>query len=493
MLTITDEEVLQALEIENPWWVSGRSASSIQDFPERRYFPAFSELASQSDIRRSVVLLGPRRVGKTVMILQLINRLLESGQDPETILYISLDRPLYNGITLEQAVELRLRNVASSKTKTFWFFFDEIQYLRNWEQELKSLTDIRQNCRFVVSGSAAAALRAKSAESGAGRFTTFLLPPLTFDEFLTFRQRRVEELELSRLFDFAGSDFKDRSRIREIDILQLNFLFEDYCSSGGYPEAVFHAAVQNNMSRFIREDIVEKVLLRDLPSLYGISDTRELNSLFTTLALNTAQEISLEKLSQSSAVAKNTIKRYMEYLEAAFLIKRVRRLDQKAHKFQRETTFKSYLTNPSLRAALFSPLSQEDPLFGHLAETAVFSQWFHFPYDETFYYARWKGSEIDMVNLDGPRHAPDWFVEVKWSDRFLSQRDEWKGIASFIDQHSNTLKTACVTSRTKFENRIVHGVDVEVLPTAVYAWMVGRNVVASRSNEINADSQGELF
>lgn len=492
MLTITDDEVLQALEIENPWWVSGESSPSIRKFPERSYFGMFSELASQHEIRRSVVLLGPRRVGKTVMILQLINRLLAGGQDPETVLYISLDRPLYNGITLEQAVELRLRNVANAQNKTFWFFFDEIQYLRNWEQELKSLTDIRRNCRFVVSGSAAAALRAKSSESGAGRFTTFLLPPLTFDEFLTFQKERDGQFELGRLFAFAETDFKDRSLVRDIDILQLNVLFQDYCSFGGYPEAVFFKTVQENMDRFIREDIVEKVLLRDLPSLYGISDTRELNSLFTTLALNTAQEISLEKLSQSSAVAKNTIKRYMEYLEAAFLIKRVRRLDQKAHKFQRETTFKSYLTNPSLRGALFSPLSQEDPLFGHLAETAVFSQWFHFPYDETFYYARWKGSEIDMVNLGGPRHAPDWFVEVKWSDRFLSQRDEWKGIASFISQHSNTLTKANVTSRTRFENRSVHGVDVEVLPTAIYAWMVGRNVVASSRSHI-ADSQGELF
>lgn len=495
MLRVTDDEILQALEIENPWWSPGRTAASVKDFPRRSYFDPFSELALQREVRRSLILLGPRRVGKTVMLLQFIEGLIESGQDPSTILYISLDRPLYNGLTLEQVVDLRLRNVPEPDTKEFWFFFDEIQYLREWERELKALTDLRHNCRFVASGSAAAALRAKSRESGAGRFTTFLLPPLTFDEFMRFNREPAADLD--RLFSFAETGFRNRELLHDVDIPLLNIMFERYCSYGGYPEAVLSKRVQANMGRFIREDIVEKVLLRDLPSLYGISDTRELNSLFTTLALNTAQEISLESLSQSSAVAKNTIKRYLEYLEAAFLMKRVRRLDQSANRFHRETTFKSYLTNPSLRAALFSPLTQDDDLFGHLAETAVFSQWFHLPHDEPFYYARWKGGEIDMINLEGPRQRPFWFVEVKWSDRHLSQRDEWKAIGAFAAKHSKTLHSGVVTSRTRFAQRTIEGLEVAVIPTAVYAWMVGRNVVKSKTGDetepIGTDTQGELF
>ena len=231
------------------------------------------------------------------------------------------------------------------------------------------------------------------------------------------------------------------------------------------------------MDRFIREDIIDKVLMRDLPSLYGISDTRELNSLFTTLALNTAFEVSLDKLSQSSSVAKNTLKRYIDYLEAAFLIKRVRRIDQNAGHFQRETTFKIYLTNPSLRAALFKPLSQDDEHFGHLAETAVFSQWFHSPATSPLHYARWSDGEIDLVNLLGPKQAPDWFVEVKWSDRHLSQAESWQGINKFVYSHSKSLKSSYVTSRTVFSRRTIGFVPIEIIPTAIYVWMVGRNVL----------------
>src|SRR5262249_46852261 len=149
----------------------------------------------------------------------------------------------------------------------------------------------------------------------------------------------------------------------------LNSAFVHYLNFGGYPEVIFSEAIQADPARFIKSDIVDKVLLRDLPSLYGIQDIQELNYLFTTLAFNTANEVSLEELSKNSGVAKNTIKRYIEYLEAAFLIKIVHRIDRDCSRFQRANFFKVYLTNPSVRSALFSPLSQDDESIGNLAET----------------------------------------------------------------------------------------------------------------------------
>jgi uncharacterized protein len=187
----------------------------------------------------------------------------------------------------------------------------------------------------------------------------------------------------------------------------------------------------------------------------------------------------LDGLSQTSAVAKNTLKRYIDYLEAAFLIKRVRRIDQNARHFQRETTFKVYLTNPSLRAALFRPLSQEDEHFGHLAETAVFSQWFHSPKSAPLHYARQTPGEIDLVSLNGPEQLPDWSTEVKSSDRHLTQRDSWLSIGKFIAAHRRSLKSGIVTSRSVFESRNIGGAEISIIPTAGYAWMAARNVVSA--------------
>ena len=125
-------------------------------------------------------------------------------------------------------------------------------------------------------------------------------------------------------------------------IEELNKEFVNYLNYGGYPETVFSEKIRENQSQYIKSDIIDKVLLRDLPSLYGINDIQELNRLFTTLAYNTGQEVSLDGLSKDSGVAKNTIKRYLEYLEAAFLIKRVERIDNNCKRFKRANFFKIY-------------------------------------------------------------------------------------------------------------------------------------------------------
>ena len=156
---------------------------------------------------------------------------------------------------------------------------------------------------------------------------------------------------------------------------------------GGYPEAIFSNEIQSDPGRYIKSDIIDKVLLRDLPSLYGIQDIQELNQLFAYLAYNTAQEVTLEGLSQNSGVSKNTIKKYIEYLEAAFLIRVVHRVDRNARRFKRATRFKVYLTNPSMRTALFGPIEAGDEDMGQMAETAIFAQCFH-DISNKIYYAR---------------------------------------------------------------------------------------------------------
>ena len=89
---------------------------------------------------------------------------------------------------------------------------------------------------------------------------------------------------------------------KNIDLINEQFLY--YLNFGGYPEVICSPQIQADPARFIKSDIIDKVLLRDLPSLYGIGDIQELNYLFTTLAFNTANEISLGELSSNSGVAK---------------------------------------------------------------------------------------------------------------------------------------------------------------------------------------------
>lgn len=188
------------------------------------------------------------------------------------------------------------------------------------------------------------------------------------------------------------------------------------------------------------------MLLRDLPSLYGISDIQELSRLFTTLAYNTGLQVNIEGLSQSSGVAKNTVRRYFEYLEAAFLVRRVERIDQNAKRFKRAVHFKVYLANPSMRAALFGRLDTTSDTMGALAETAIYSQWQHSK-SADLHYARWSGGEVDMVLLAGADQRPLWVTEIKWSDRPRRALDELSSCLEFVKRNPG-IRDVLVTSLT---------------------------------------------
>ncbi|MGA1409875.1 MAG: ATP-binding protein [Prochlorotrichaceae cyanobacterium] len=478
MLEIAKEDIISRLQFDNPWWEAGRKGKIMyEDTPRRKYFEPFSQNILDASVRRAIVLMGPRRVGKTVMLYHSIRMLLDSDVRAENILYVSLETPIYTGLSLERILSYFQELFRHERTSKLFIFFDEIQYLREWEIHLKSLVDSFPSYRFIATGSAAAALRLKSTESGAGRFSDYILPPLTFAEYLMFIGREDELIEFE---DYGSEGHEYSSRNTEA----LNKEFVSYLNFGGYPEAVFSETIRLDPGQYIKSDIIDKVLLRDLPSLYGISDIQELNRLFTTLAYNSGNEVSLEGLSKSSGVAKNTIKRYLEYLEAAFLIRRVERIDQNAKRFKRAMCFKVYLTNPSMRAALFGQLTIDSEAMGAMTETAIFSQWQHRKIVE-LYYARWNSGEIDIVHLDQVHQSPSWIVEVKWSDRPYHSRSELDNCIEFVKKNPGVSQPIKITSRTIRDNDFLYkGVRFEFELASLYAYALGANILRNIDTKV---------
>lgn len=489
MLEISKKDILSRLEFDNPWWKQGRQGKIVyENTPRRKYFEPFYQNILDVSIRRAIVLMGPRRVGKTVMVYHGIRALLDSGIDEKNILYISLETPIYTGLPLEKILSYFQELFSHGRDAKLFVFFDEIQYLRNWEVHLKSLVDSFPDYRFVATGSAAAALRLKSIESGAGRFSDYVLPPLTFAEYLMFIDREAELITTTLIEAPTPEPYKYSAP----DIEALNEEFVNYLNFGGYPEAVFSETIRQDPGQYIKSDIIDKVLLRDLPSLYGISDIQELNRLFTTLAYNSGNEVSLDGLSKSSGVAKNTIKRYFEYLEAAFLIRRVERIDQNAKRFKRAMCFKVYLTNPSMRAALFGQLNAEDKAMGAMTETAIFSQWQHSRIME-LYYARWNSGEIDIVYLDLAHQSPSWVVEVKWSDRPYRSHSELENCIEFVKKNPHISQPIMVTSRTIADDQFLYkGVQFDFVPASLYAYALGANLLRHIDEKLQLRSTPKL-
>jgi predicted AAA+ superfamily ATPase len=476
MLTVSREDIERRIQLDNPWWKEGSPPIVEAGFKRRIYFSPFARLALDTTIRRATVLLGPRRVGKTVLVKQLVDEAINSGFDRERILYVSIDTPAYAGISLEKFIEF----LPKEGDGHYLIIFDEIQYLTNWEVHLKDLVDAYKGVKFVATGSAAAALKLQSIESGAGRFTDFILPPLTFHEFLLFTD--LDE----KLFRVEISGKRVSYVCSNIDALNEQFI--NYLNYGGYPEVVLSSGIRDDADRFVKNDIIDKVLLKDLPSLYGIQNIQELNKLFSVLAYNTGGEMNLQSIAQESGLSKPTISKYLTYLESAFLIIKVSTVSDTCRSLTRERNFKVYLNNPSMRAALFSPVTSEEPdKIGHLCEAAIFSQWQHSIDFDNLRYARWNGGEVDMVYLDKALQKPYWAGEIKWSDRIHDDSSRMLRNIRYLQGRNKAMKSAFITSRTVSSSAKVGDITARIIPSAVYCYTVGRNITSSRLRDLGRE------
>ncbi len=471
---LLEKQIIGRLKVDNPWWLEGKIPDYYNQMSPRLYLNIFMPLVKAVDPRRALILMGPRRVGKTVMMFHAIQQLINDGVPAQNIIYISVETPIYNKIYLEQLFTLACQTLGKNPTQEkMYVFYDEIQYLKEWEVDLKSLVDTYLNVKFIASGSAAAELKKRSDESGAGRFTDFSLPPLTFYEYIHLKG--YSSIMISETLDWHGIQ---AGVYQAIHIDKLNELFIDYINYGGYPEVVFSDKIRENPGQFIRHDIIDKVLLRDLPSLYGISDVQELNSLFTMIAYHSGVQFTYERLSKESGVKKETLKKYINYLEAAFLIKVIRRTDDTAKQYQRETQFKIYLTNPSLRCALFQPIREQDIEIGDMVETAIYAQWIPRQGVE-LRYANWRigrqQGEVDIVGLNIARQKPNWAVEIKWTDRYYDNPRELVSLRTFMER--NQMDYALVTSINKTGSKRIDNITLQFIPAACYAYIVGENTI----------------
>src|ERR1019366_3627575 len=95
MQGISGEDIIRRIRTENPWWDGDHTISFVlQSMKRRAYFDLFFPLVKTQSVRRAVVLMGPRRVGKTVMIHHAIQALLDEGVLPKSICYLSVDHPI---------------------------------------------------------------------------------------------------------------------------------------------------------------------------------------------------------------------------------------------------------------------------------------------------------------------------------------------------------------------------------------------------------------
>ena len=181
MAITTKESILKVLSAYNPWWKTGIVNPKLSKSYKRFAFYEAMKRIDQTDIRRTVVLTGTRRVGKTTIQYQMIEALLARGIPPQKIVFISMDHPMLKLSDFSDVLECYHENVYAEQD--VYYFFDEVQYAQDWDKWLKTIYDMQPDTQVIATGSASPALIKGNRESGAGRWSIIQVPTMSFYEY----------------------------------------------------------------------------------------------------------------------------------------------------------------------------------------------------------------------------------------------------------------------------------------------------------------------
>ncbi|MDC1213321.1 AAA family ATPase [Rhodospirillales bacterium] len=389
---------------------------------------------------------------------------------PTNILYCSWTTPSYTAADITILFEMFCRCYHHGPDAEIYVFFDEVQYAKDWEKSLLKLAKMRPKVKIVVAVSSGAPAIVSGTKVMEDRMEVFILPPLTFLEFLRFRGSE-EKLFVASL----NTEKNTGAMTLEPNALPaLNQEFHRYVNFGGFLEGILSGKDGVPAPAFVRDGVADRVLHKDLASLSGVNDPQELNRLFGLLAFNTGREVSMDDLAKATNIAKNTLRKYLDYLERAFLIRRINRVDRDGKKFQRQVFFKVYLTRPCLYAALFAPVPPSDQFFQRLAETALVSQWLGSTAIENLYYASWRGGEVDLLTLHPETGKPDHVYDLDWPNTYVRTETRPDQMVNFV-RENNPDATSYVLTSTFARSATMKGINLTLAPFALYSYWIERD------------------
>ncbi len=403
----------EILNLLNPWWF-GRSFKTGIDRPKYQ-----KKLIYSLNHKRIILLVGSRRVGKTTLFYQFIAKLLERTL-PQHILYALMDHPQISSYKIYDLVrEYRKEFNLDRKTKIY-LFLDEIQYIKDWEREIKSLFD-SENVKIFLSGSASSHLIVKSSYL-TGRMEKIDVYPLDFEEFLSFKKAKISETENYKFEKYA----------------------DEYLKIGGYPEYV----LEEDPAYF--SDLVNSILYKDIVNLYQLKNPDLLKDLILLLADRVGHQTTYSKLASILGIKVDTVKEYIFYLKNTFLIDELPRasLSRSARIYGPK---KFYLQDNGILFHLLGRLS-----YGQALEQTIFHFLKNSGKQTGFYYEDQKEIDFLFANKDT--------VEL-WETKYKMEEDSEKKLSVYLKVAKfKQCKKITVITKSKDEKRRLENIEIKFLP-----------------------------
>ena len=288
-------------------------------FPRDRYLNQLTSFHGSELVR---VITGMRRSGKSSLLKLYRDWLIsEKKIEEKNIVYINFESLKYSNLTESQPLYDYVCGLSSQAGTKMHLLFDEIQNVKEWEKAVNALR-VDCECEIVLTGSNARLLSGELTTLLAGRYVEIQMFPLSFDEFLEFRKDSGEDIHKS---------------------------FDAFLRFGGLPGLHELQASPRATAQYLN-DVFNSVLLKDVVSRNNIRDTELLNRIIQFIFDNVGSTFSAKDFlkSQGRKLGVETTYNYLDYLENAFVIERVKRFDLKGKKYL-ETQEKIYAADVGIR------------------------------------------------------------------------------------------------------------------------------------------------
>ena len=425
------EKIIEILADWNFWEKKPELGIARQSYLER-----LENLAKTGQV---VTLEGVRRSGKTTLLLQYINRLIEKGVESRNTLYVNFEDPRFFGElspkSLQEIYEAYLELKESKETP--YLFLDEVQYVPAWEKFVRALHE-RKEANIFVSGSSSKLLSAEFGSALTGRHVSLKVYPLNFREFLYFNR-----LEVKGKLDLVSN----RARIKRF--------LRDYLEFGGFPKVVLSAEKNEILVRYFND-----VISRDVAVRYRVKNIEKLQALAKYLLTNTSSLVSFNRIKKFLHISLDTVERFSYYLSYAYLVYFVKKFSYSL-KEQEVNPRKVYCIDTGLRNITGFRISEDA---GKLYENLVFLELERRGRD--VYYWKNKG-ECDFLVKRGRR--VDEAIQVCFDvEKEETRKRELKGLVEAV--HKFKLSRGLIVTEDYESEERVGQKRIEFVP--LWKWLL---------------------
>lgn len=333
------------------------------------------DTTEQTGANTATVITGFRRVGKTYLLYQAIQKLLET-YTREDVVYINFEDERIISPSTDILTDLIPEIQAVYGRKPAYLFLDELQLVPNWSKWVRRILD-SESVRLFITGSSSKMSSAELPTELRGRAWEVNVHPLTFSEFLRFKNTSIDSKKAANLKD---------------EHARFSYLFDEYMVYGALPAVVL---TPEEKKLELLQSYFQTVVERDISERYRIkNDTalRTLLKLFLNSSYMTISKLYNSLKSLGIAVGKSTIDTYLTYIESSYFMDELSLFHPSVIN-QLQYPRKVYCIDTGFITALSTKFSKNTGrLFEQLVYHTLMSQ-----HDVVHYYKDERGNEVDFA------------------------------------------------------------------------------------------------